>query len=167
MLSTHTFGSFTAEKCFKLADMPRKKRIAKDLASAENRLLGSKSGSMLLRKCRIDLFKKRQSAWELEQSQHEKRESLLLAVLGEDDNRSSAIPATSTSKSTGVPEDVAGKKVPSKRRRVSNNNTALPSGRTTSESVSRDHHDDELDAVFASAPSDPTTRKRQKQTQRT
>jgi len=62
-LAVSNHGSYVLERLFTLAPNKLKVAIAGDLCRAEKRVTGSKSGSLLFRKLRLEHFKKHQPSW--------------------------------------------------------------------------------------------------------
>ena len=62
-LALSTVGSYTLEKCFHMGDLNTKYNIAETLANNMSKMLGNRSGKILLRKFYIEEFRRDSNQW--------------------------------------------------------------------------------------------------------
>lgn len=63
-LATHPNGSYTVENAFRNGDHNTRKKIAEELSNGMSRMLGSRTGKILLRKFRISEFQTSPKQWD-------------------------------------------------------------------------------------------------------
>eukprot|EP00471_Norrisiella_sphaerica_P006318 CAMPEP_0184482722 /NCGR_PEP_ID=MMETSP0113_2-20130426/4300_1 /TAXON_ID=91329 /ORGANISM="Norrisiella sphaerica, Strain BC52" /LENGTH=358 /DNA_ID=CAMNT_0026862629 /DNA_START=21 /DNA_END=1097 /DNA_ORIENTATION=- len=86
ILGCDTYGSYVAQRCYASANLVRKRKIAQELVDNERKLMASRSGSILLSKCRVDKFKRQQTEWETELTQQQRKLELFADFLDDNDN---------------------------------------------------------------------------------
>ncbi|CAO3588938.1 unnamed protein product [Absidia cylindrospora] len=85
-LAKDKFGSHIVEKCWSVADIETKEKIARELVKHEYDLSEHHLGKCILWTCKIDLFKRRYDEWIEREKGMDRKKDMFKDILGDDAN---------------------------------------------------------------------------------
>lgn len=83
-LSQDKYGAHLVETCYQTGDVKLKEKIVSELLPAEKELANSFYGRFVLRKCKIDQYKRKKESWIQHQEQVEKKRKMFENFLEDD-----------------------------------------------------------------------------------